>query len=221
MIGKSLFEYKELFPYIYERSSLKLEKQAFDSMHFVNATNGIGKVTNCELVLNIPGPIYVFAVNILKYHGGTDAIFVITGCLTFFRIDIPYEHGLEQDAKDRLLLYFGHLLLYCFCKPKFKPPFRLSKGLDRSKYEDSFETKQHFYDSILNALPSLGYSSIAEFMPIVRELDLKEDGMIYLDGRYYQQAVENPIDIDNFLNFHDTPATHLDPHLFSLKRTKV
>ena len=218
---KRHFEYKELFPYIYERSSLKLEKQAFDSMHFVNATNGVGKVTNCELVLNIPGPIYVFAVNILKYHGGTESQFMITGCLTSFRIDIPDEYDLETDAKDRTLLYFGHLLLYCFCKPKFKPPFQLRKGLDSTNYDDSFATKKYFYDSIIGALPALGYSSITDFMPILKDLELKEDGMTYLDGRYYQQAVENPIDIDNFLNFHDAPATHLEPHLFSLKRKKV
>ncbi|MEI7986359.1 MAG: hypothetical protein WCI55_12095 [Armatimonadota bacterium] len=218
---RRVFDYKTLWPCIYQPQSLELERQAFDSMHLVNAMNGMGKVTNCELVLNLPGPIYVFAVNISKYHGGTESQFVITGCLTFFRIDIPGEYDLETDARDRVLLYFGHLLLYCFCKPKYKPPFLMRKGLDRSKYEDNFQTKKHLHDSIIGALPALGYSSVTDFMPILKDLELKEDGMTYLDGRYYQQAVENPIDIDNFLNFHDSPAPHLKPHLFSYKRKKV
>ena len=218
MFEKRTFEYKESFPLIYEPPSLGLEKQAFDSMHYVNAVNGMGEVTNCQLVLSVPGPIYVFAVNIQKYHGGTEAQFMITGCLTFFRIDIPYEHDLETDAKERLLLYFGHLLLNCFCKPKFKLPFSLRKGLDRSKYEDTIETKTYFYDSIKNAIPSLGYSSIGDFMPVVKDLVVSKAGMVYLDGRYYQEVVKEPIDVDSFLNFHDAPADQTEPRLFSMKK---
>ncbi len=220
MVEQNIFDYKGLWSFIYQPPSLELRKQAFDIMHLVDATSGAGRVSNCELVLNLPGPIYVFKVNIINALNQKSSLFAISGVLTFFRIDIPYEYDLETDAKDRLLLHFAHLILYCFCKPKFKTPFQLRKGLDRSNYEDSFKTKKYFYDSIIATLPSLGYLSLGDFMPIVKDLELKEHGMTYLDGLYYQKAVENPIDIDNFLNFHDAPATHLEPHLFSLKRTK-
>jgi hypothetical protein len=214
------FDYRTLRPQIYELPSFEVEKQAFDAMHLVEATNGVGKVENCELVLNLPGPIYVFSVNIQKFHGGTDSQFVIAGCLTYFRIDNPKESDLPTDARNRLLLYFGYLLLYCLSKPKYKPPFLLRKGLDRSRYLDSIETKSYFYDSIKVALGSLGYSSVAEFMPITTGLEVKQKGMTSLDGRHYQRVVENPIDIDYFLKIGSESASNIEPRFYSLKGDK-
>lgn len=179
--------------------SLSLEFQAWHSMHIVGFLGWAKKVHSADLIFETPGPVYIFLVKFEPRDIPETDVFVIGGALSYFDVDNPNDRGLEIDAKERMALYFAHLLLHCFCRPKYKTPFPLVDCLTLKSWPFNGETREHFVNVIRMALPSLGFQSLEEFMPILAEVTSGAGRKIFLDAEYYQDAIEEPIDIQKIV----------------------
>lgn len=193
-----------------EVPSLDAKYQAWESMRTVCITGWARECLSCELIVEVPGPVYVFHLEIEPLKLATDELYIICGALPFFSTDVPHDRGLVKDAEDRLLLYFCHLLLYCYCRPRYEPPMRLIDSLSLKRLSDTEATKKMILEKVTSGIRSLGYSSNDELMPILSEF---AQGIDYLDGNYYSARIEKFIDIEILANIGEHKARELIPVL--------
>jgi len=161
---------------------------------------------SAELIIEIPGPIYVLYIEFEPGSVPDGEMYAVCGCLTFFSSDVPHERGIVEDAKNRLLEYFGHLLLYCFSQSKYIPPFRLIDCLTLKEYGGDDETRTSIINFIQKGIKELGYRSLPELMPILTFASDEDVRLKILDAKYYQELIEEPGDIEVFLNLEGSAA---------------
>lgn len=207
------YTWNELASFSAAPPSYEVDFQAWRAMRTVSILGWAKEVHSAELIIEVPGPVYVFLVKFEPRDIPEREVFVFGGVLTQFSIDLPHDLGIKQDAQDRLLLYFAHLLLFCFCRPKYMTPFSFADCLTLKPFPKNNATRDHFIDVISKALLFLGYESLEAFMPILSGVTKNEGRKRFLDADYYQNAIVNPIDVEQFANIGTYLATETTPVL--------
>ncbi len=213
------FNYADL-KYLYGSSpDLSLEYQAYQAIHMVDLSRWSLGASKATLVLDLPGPMYVFLVPFQPRTIEEREVFVICGFLPYMHVNLAGNQALEKDARERLMLYLGHLLLYCACKPKYKLPFRLIRSDGLARYEEGYATKREIASNVKVVLKSLGYPTIADFMPIFKDHELIDDDFDFLSGRHYNAKFTDPVEIEVLINFPDKVASETIPVIS--KKSKI
>lgn len=215
------FPYEPHGPMMDRAPGLDAEYLAWHVMRQFSFRSCCQQVLSTDLVLELPGPIYLFLVHFIPRGIPEHETFIICGVLTHFQIDVPQDKGIYEDGKERILLYFAHLLIFCFCKPKYKTPFHLFNGWDSKRWPDDMNTRVTFVLRILNALPALGYKSLGDFMPILEKFTEHSVGIHFLDGNVYKKLSDDPMRIEDYINFDDAPAAERTPALHRLSKPFV
>ena len=213
---KQIFTFVDTLQQMYELPNLSPCYQGYRALSIVSSLRYSNGATTAELMLELPGPIYVFLVHFEPRFIKETATIVINGVVPFTDINPSCDVPIEEDARLRLLLYLGHLLLFCFCKGKYKTPFRMYRSVGPLKYETNLETRKELFAIVETALKQLGYNSVAYFMPILAKCDL-DDPKTYLNVRYYSELFPDPAQIGDFINIPELPATIIEP-IFSSRK---
>lgn len=208
------FTYSRTDQHLWQAASLDVEFQAYQACKMIDLYKWSEVVFGAELILELAGPMYVFKVHFEPNGYPDNEVFVICGILPWMYVSIPYDKDLVVDAKERIMLYLGHLLLYSFSNPGYRTPFPLVKSDGLAKYTNNEETRKLLLTSIVPILSSLGFDSLGSFMPILGQAG---ENINFLNGPYYNKAFENPTDVERLINFDDHKAEEIEPKLAKVR----
>jgi hypothetical protein len=114
----------------------------------------------------------------------------------------------EEEHYDSIRQYFLFLLAFRYCKPQFSPPFHLSDPNKYGAWKRNHPLQEQLGEMIDEACKELGFVGIDWVIDGMSKL---EPGQ-FLDGRYYGEKLQIPIEVATRDDLHLGP-----PRLYKRK----